>query len=89
MKRNRLLGNGRLFVSMFALVLLAHESRAQSPNVQKRKDEAAQKGMIYLTKEEILAGAKKEAKALVYPGHDEKTIPLLVNAFKQKYTFLK
>src|SRR5262245_150212 len=89
MKRNRLLRGGWLFVSIFALVLLARESRAQSPNVQKRKEEAAQKGMIYLTKEEILAGAKKEGKALVYPGHDEKTIPLLVNAFKQKYTFLK
>jgi iron(III) transport system substrate-binding protein len=89
MKRNELRGSRRLFVSILALILLAHQSHAQSPNVQKQKEEAAQKGMIYLTKEEILAGAKREGKALVYPGHDEKTIPLLVNAFKQKYPFLK
>ena len=78
-----------LFASILALVLLAHQSHAQSPDVQRRKAESAQKGMIYLTKEEIMAGAKKEGKALVYPGHDEKTIPLLVNAFKHKYPFLK
>ena len=46
-------------------------------------------GLISLTKEQILEGAKKEGKVKVVPGHDESAIPTLVNAFQKKYPFLQ
>ncbi|MBI2987309.1 MAG: ABC transporter substrate-binding protein [Deltaproteobacteria bacterium] len=55
----------------------------------KRKQEAAKKGMIYLTREEILEGAKKEGRVVVAPGHDEDTRTALTQAFKKNYPFIK
>ena len=46
-------------------------------------------GMISLTREQILEGAKKEGKVRVIPGHDETTIPSLVRAFQEKYPFIQ
>ena len=62
---------------------------AQSPSVEVRKVEAAKKGMVYLTREEIIAGAKREGNVKVFPGVDEKAVPLLVEAFKKKYPFIE
>jgi ABC-type Fe3+ transport system substrate-binding protein len=45
--------------------------------------------MIYLTKEEILAGAKKEGRVVVSPGHDEQTAQALIQAFRKKYPFVQ
>jgi hypothetical protein len=65
----------------------SHEAMAQS-RTEARKREAAKQGTIYLTREEILEGAKKEGSLLVYPGVDEKAIPPLVSSFKKKHLFL-
>lgn len=46
-------------------------------------------GMISLTREQIIEGAKKEGKMRVVPGHDESTIPILVKGFQKKYPFLQ
>lgn len=81
----------------FLLMLMmcaAHERLWAQPAaarqiLKQRKDESARKGMIYLSREEILEGAKKEGDMLVSPGHDEKIIPLLAAAFKIKYPFIK
>jgi hypothetical protein len=43
----------------------------QSMRVSKRTAEAVRKGMIYLTKDQILEGAKKEGKVVAALGHDE------------------
>ena len=70
------LGNG---------ILWAQTSAASGA---KRKEEATKKGMIYLTKDEIVAGAKKEGKVIVAPGYQESTRVPLVQAFQKKYPFL-
>ena len=57
--------------------------------VEQRKAEAAKREMIYLTKEELVEGAKKEGRVVVHPGMDETSIPDLVSAFKKRYPFLK
>ena len=57
--------------------------------VEQRKAEAAKKEMIYLTKEELLDGARKEGRVVVHPGMDEISIPDLISAFKKRYPFLK
>lgn len=64
---------------------------AQSPGAtaSKRKEEAAKKGLIYLTRAEIMDGAKKEAKLVVAPGYDEETRPRIVEAFQKVYPFIK
>ena len=46
-------------------------------------------GMISLTREQILEGAKKEGKVRVVPGHDESAIPTLVKGFQKKYPFIQ
>jgi ABC-type Fe3+ transport system substrate-binding protein len=46
-------------------------------------------GLISLSREQILEGAKKEGNVRVVPGHDESAIPTLVKAFQKKYPFLK
>ena len=64
---------------------------AQSPgaSASKRKEEAAKKGLVYLTRTEIIEGAKKEAKLVVAPGYDEETRPGIVEAFQKAYPFIK
>ena len=80
----------RFWVVLIALSVLGPEqSFGQSPSAARRKEEAGRKGMVYLTREEILQEAKKEGKVVLYPGYDEKTIPLLVDIFKKKYPFIK
>ncbi len=46
-------------------------------------------GMIDLTKEQILEGAKKEGNLKVNPGYDDSAIPTLVKAFQKKYPFIQ
>jgi spermidine/putrescine-binding protein len=41
------------------------------------------------TKEEILAGAKREGKLTFATAHEETTVPHLVNAFKKKFPFVR
>ncbi len=41
------------------------------------------------TRQQIIAGAKSEAKLSVNPGHDEATIALLAKAFQKKYPFIQ
>lgn len=76
---------------MLFFLLASDQGMAQSVGgaVGKRKEEAAKKGMIYLTKEEILEGAKKEGRVVAAPGHDEDTRVALINAFQKKYPFIK
>src|SRR5262250_1784107 len=64
---------------------------AQSPGASatKRKEEAAKKGLVYLTRAEIIEGAKKEGKLVVVPGYDEETRPGIVEAFQKAYPFIK
>ena len=64
---------------------------AQSPgaSASKRKEEAAKKGLVYLTRAEIIEGAKKEAKLVVAPGYDEETRVRIVEAFQKAYPFIK
>jgi Bacterial extracellular solute-binding protein len=57
--------------------------------VEQRKADAAKKEMLYLTKEELLEGARKEGRVVVHPGMDETSIPDLIHAFKKRYPFLK
>ena len=84
-----------LFVKVSALWLVLFfgfgVATAQSPGTtpSKRKEEAAKKGLIYLTRAEILDGAKKEAKLVVVPGYDEETRPRIVEAFQKAYPFIK
>src|SRR5262249_42708337 len=82
--------NGWRTTIIVALVVIwtSQGVRAQSPNTETRKKEAAKKWMIYLTREEIIAGAKREGNVKVFPGVDEKAVPLLVEAFKKKYPFI-
>jgi iron(III) transport system substrate-binding protein len=49
----------------------------------------SKQGMISLTREQIMEGAKKEGKVRVTPGHDESAIPTLVKAFQKKYPFIQ
>jgi iron(III) transport system substrate-binding protein len=80
----------RFWVVLMALSVLGpDQSFGQSPSAARRKEEASRKGMVYLTREEILQEAKKEGKVVLYPGYDENTIPLLVDIFKKKYPFIK
>ncbi|MBI2988223.1 MAG: ABC transporter substrate-binding protein [Deltaproteobacteria bacterium] len=48
----------------------------------------AQEGMISLTRDEIIAGAKKEGKVSLSPGYDQSAIPHLVKAFRKRYPFI-
>lgn len=73
------------FSAQFAAAAPAPASRL----VAQRKAEAAKKEMIYLTKEELVEGAKKEGRVVVHPGMDETSIPDLIGAFKKRYPFLK
>jgi iron(III) transport system substrate-binding protein len=57
-------------------------------SIAKRKEEATKKGMIYLTRDEIVAGAKKEGKVVTAPGYQETTRGPLVQAFQKKYPFV-
>ena len=85
----------RRFVKVLALWLVLlfgfGVATAQSPGTtpSKRKEEAAKKGLIYLTRAEILDGAKKEAKLVVVPGYDEETRPRIIEAFQKAYPFIK
>lgn len=78
---------GVLILSL-ALSLAAGAASAQPTSAGARKREAAKKGMIYLTRAEIIEGAKQEGNVSVFPGVDEKAIPLLVDAFKKQYPFI-
>jgi iron(III) transport system substrate-binding protein len=49
----------------------------------------SQKETAPLSKEEILAGAKKEGRLIFATAHEETTVPHLVNAFKKKFPFIK
>jgi iron(III) transport system substrate-binding protein len=62
---------------------LAFLSWVPSASAQARKE------MVRLTKEEILAGAKREGKLTFATAHEETTVPHLVDAFKKKYPFVK
>jgi iron(III) transport system substrate-binding protein len=62
---------------------------AQSFDLQALKQEAAKRKQIFLTRAEILAGAKKEGKLKVVPGFTKDGIPIMVDAFKKKYPFIK
>jgi iron(III) transport system substrate-binding protein len=75
-------------VGVFLLVVCGVQQAIGQSRTEARKREAAGQGMIYLSREEILDGAKKEGNLLVYPGVDEKAIPPLVSSFKKKYPFL-
>jgi hypothetical protein len=44
---------------------------------------------IFLTKDQIVEGAKKEGKLRVVPGHDDSVIPTIVKAFQKKYPFIQ
>ena len=83
--------NRRLVAVFVALVVVStyQEVRAQSSSVEARRSEAAKKGMVYVTREEIIAGAKREGSVKVFPGVDEKAAPPLVEAFKKKYPFIE
>ncbi len=84
-----------LFVKVSVLWLVVFfgfgGARAQSPgtSASKRKEEAAKKGLIYLTRAEIMDGARKEAKLVVAPGYDEETRRGMVEAFQKAYPFIK
>ena len=84
-KTIRLLALGAL-VGIVVSSLFAGPAAAQ---VAKRKDEAAKKGMIYLNKEEILAGARKEGKVVVAPGNDEQATRALIQVFRKKFPFIQ
>ena len=51
--------------------------------------QAKKEAAVMLTKAQIMEGAKKEGKLNVSPAFDEKSIPVLVKAFEQKYPFVK
>ena len=46
-------------------------------------------GAIFLTRKQIMEGARKEGKLSITPGHGRKVIPKLVKAFQKKYPFIK
>ncbi|MBI2987307.1 MAG: ABC transporter substrate-binding protein [Deltaproteobacteria bacterium] len=97
MKFQRTMGFWRMILVpriLFFLVLgtglaPSEPSGAASFSLGERREQAARKGMVYQSKEEILEGARKEAKVVVAPGHDELTIPALIQAFQKKYPFIK
>ena len=68
----------------FALVTLFPASRSMA---QLRQD------MIYVSGEQITAGAKKEGKLLLHPAlrpeYDKATLPDLLKAFGKKYPFVQ
>jgi ABC-type Fe3+ transport system substrate-binding protein len=82
----------RLIVSILLVsVFSSGVALSQAPggaSVAKRKEEASKKRMIYLTRDEILAGAKKEAKVIAAPGYQEITRAPLVQAFQKKHPFI-
>jgi hypothetical protein len=61
-----------LIVSIFLVFVftsgVALSQMPGSASVAKRKEEATKKRMIYLTRDEILAGAKKEGKVVTASG---------------------
>src|SRR5262245_11883968 len=81
-----------LIVSIFFVVVFTSGvALAQAPGsaaVAKRKEEATKKRMIYLTRDEILAGAKKEGKLVTAPGYQEITRGPMVQAFQKKHPFI-
>jgi iron(III) transport system substrate-binding protein len=56
--------------------------------VEQRKAAAQAKGMIYLTRDEIMAGAEKEGELVVSPGFEETTEPVKA-AFTAAYPMIK
>ena len=62
---------------------------AQSFDLQALRDEASKRKQIFLTRNEIMTGAKKEGKLKVVPGFTKEGIPIMVDAFKKKYPFIK
>jgi ABC-type Fe3+ transport system substrate-binding protein len=81
-----------LIVSIFLVfVFTSSVALSQVPgsaSVAKRKEEATKKRMIYLTRDEILAGAKKEGKVVTAPGYQEITRGPMVQAFQKKHPFI-
>jgi ABC-type Fe3+ transport system substrate-binding protein len=80
-----------LIVSTLVFVFISGVALSQVPgsaSVAKRKEEATKKRMIYLTRDEILAGAKKEGKVVTAPGYQEITRGPLVQAFQKKHPFI-
>ena len=61
---------------------------ATPDQIATRKAEALAKGLIYVTKEEILAGAREEGALVVSPGFEEE-IDVFKDAFTAKYPFIK
>jgi iron(III) transport system substrate-binding protein len=90
MKTGRLRAPAFLFICA-GLALSAGQAKvfAQSFNLPALKQEAAKRKQIFLTRAEILAGAKKEGKLKVVPGFTKDGIPIMVDAFKKKYPFIK
>jgi ABC-type Fe3+ transport system substrate-binding protein len=59
-----------------------------APDVAKRKAEAQARGMLYVTRDEILAGAEKEGEIIVSPGFEE-TVDPYKKAFTAAYPMIK
>jgi iron(III) transport system substrate-binding protein len=58
------------------------------PDVAKRKADAQARGMLYVTRDEIMAGAEKEGELIVSPGFEE-TIDPVKQAFTAAYPIIK
>jgi iron(III) transport system substrate-binding protein len=80
-----------LLLAFLTILLGFQESAAQTSSLpaQQRKEEAAGSGLIYLTREKILAGARDEGKLVVAPGFASGTTPALLKAFAKKYPFIQ
>jgi len=90
MKTKRLRSTILLFIcACLLLSTVRAQVFAQSFDLQALKQEAAKRKQIFLTRAEILAGAKKEGKLKVVPGFTKEGIPDMVAAFKKKYPFIK
>jgi iron(III) transport system substrate-binding protein len=63
-------------------------SASSAPDVAKRKADAQAKGMLYVTRDEIMAGAEKEGEIIVSPGFEE-TIDPVKQAFTSAYPMIK